>query len=414
MVTDDALEPEAIEWLEQYRHDFTLEDNGYVMFYGLGAAQNEDPYSYGVNQINQFKDKIKNKEQLRLQVSKGPLPLMLLDEHEDFCELHEFSCYEKLWSDNNDLTTILAEQSLLLSRYKHMLNFDYFGPVSSPSISFPLPNYSYTRVGNQLLVAEVFQFAKMGDFSSALNLLEIDRNSIRNRLGVGTDVITFVIDVVRLTENIKISSFIISKMPSDSDFSNLQYIQLLTPAESPAENGLFEREFVSTATAIMDEPQLAHYQDYPNFLIEIFYKQNITINNLYYTYREIRRRFQETFSTEYSSEPHPAFELPFNIRNIIGSMIAKTAIPLFLDLSDEYYNLNGYITLLNKLILRRKNATENSQISQKDWPLLPIIGSSVYFSQNRVCYKDPSPDSGEHSKEKMTAESKNDICIYVP
>ena len=254
---DDPLEPEAQAWIDKYNNKYSLKDNGQVLLYGLSAPAEQDPYEYGLSVIKTYEENIARGIENISQGPKSLLPITDLIEASDndpdnhsFCDLYHFSCYEKLWSVDNSLEAIIAQQSILLERYKQLHSFEEFEPVSAPNLNFPTLNSSPQMVGRQLLMAEVFDLAKSGDFQQALNYLKNEQNTIIQRMRSDSELMSFVIALVQFSENIKIASFITSKQYMNRGSTNFPTFELLTVKESPAYNGVFEREFAVIVKAI--------------------------------------------------------------------------------------------------------------------------------------------------------------------
>lgn len=208
---DEALDPEVQAALTAESPEPEGE-NGYYALVGMHApAEVKDTHAYGRDLILQVRQALAADPDMS---EPYKLPKQALDFRGDkalLCAPRKSACLPNVARTSAALDRALADNKLLLERYRALYRYTRFVETLPPHRSAPLPNYPYKA--HELFLAAIARDAARGRIVSALQALAADTNYWRMVLADARTLLTKMVAVARLDGDYRLLAEIIATKP---------------------------------------------------------------------------------------------------------------------------------------------------------------------------------------------------------
>ncbi|TRY32622.1 hypothetical protein [Aliiglaciecola sp. M165] len=404
--SDEKLNPEAQKWIEYYSKPANLDKNIFIEFIALGS-DSENAYELAVNRYEDSVKHIKNGFVDDERLITYPEIPGYFDFHENslFCTFDEEKCFEQLKLNRSKIEPTINLHAQRIKKLISLSELSNFSHINSMATQQDL---------NQLRF--MFNIAAIDTYNAYLDkdhttvsqnlssLIHIDRKLMEHS-GKGSFFISFIVNVQALY--IPIIQHLIA-----SDFNQWQQLRNQLPPLSMEElsnnqmhinmfaDGYHSLKFESIANQIEENSHLNR------MTAKLRYKENATNNRLYerlqydliespeksvlleeLTEKGIER--EKHYDSWRSISKH-MFLIPLmNPRNIVGSILATTIAPRFLDIYDDAIEADLKLYLLNILIELEHNGIE--RILEKDQYTNPYTGEKPFTENGSLCYQMEEP-----------------------
>ena len=367
---DDELNPEIVELLEEYSTSVSKNDNGSVYHLGMWSSLDSSPHEVGLWRIKQYENSLINSELPSTSIEYEDYPesdwieeiFPESDKPKWLCDYDEIDCLDFIYTHSKDAIYLGKEFSKHISRYDGVLNYSNFGLYQEPSIYSPMmmfgPGIDVLKIK---LILNLHAF-KLGNKKVVIKSLTKLLNHHKSVLGQTPYTVSKVISVVELQLIYKASAFLISQT-NDEDLSVWKpYIDSLVQLEK---NQLtfdkpLNHEFISSYKSF----QIAGLGDYKKNLPtvirylpkSVLYKPNRTAN-LMFKGMTVKRGKYELLDDRIIVHDKPNVDdaIKFDLSNPIGSLLAITVTPKYLELDGALHNLEIFQRLTKYLYSKRLN-----------------------------------------------------------
>jgi len=409
-VQDDELNPNIQPILDQYNTQHTVDENGSVYQLGMWSALGTSPYEVGLWRLKQFNNALSNDGYNVVDVKFEDYPeenwLELLYPEDEIpellCDFNKAACLELIYNDPSHISNLIAENHEYIKRYEGLMKFDNFALYESPSTMLPMMRFGPSLDILKLKLIDIINDVKQRKIVLASRKL-IDLNHHNRRVLEQTPyAVSKVISFVETELIIDVFAFILSKNDAVPVSLWKEVIASLKPlTENQLKlNRVLLNEFVAQ-TKIFDVLTAEDYkEDLPSVIkyipLSLMFKKNRTMNMLY---AEITRNFDklEFIGDEIKviKGKQLADVVYFDYKNAIGSLLLMTALPNFIELETQVYNIEIKQRMLKHLFEQKliKGDADNQGVYKS-----PYTGKKAHIIGNNYCIT-------------VDDNSKNDICI---
>lgn len=399
---DDELNPEAGKWIEHYSKPANIEKNAYISLLALSENNTEE---------------VKKLYTVRLgQISKGTLdPSLILtypyiddfidfiDDHNFYaCDFEEEDCLQKARKNKPNWERKIQKFSSLTKQYREISTLTNFSPLNSIVTT---SDFSHLQALQRLSQIEVYYNIldkKLDVAAKQLSqLMAIDRKFLRT----ATDAIFHVMPIVNFKSYYPPLLLELNR----NGFSNWELFRdSLNPLtiNDISMNKMWLSMYAYGTRMLLLESIHPNSIELDNFLYrlqaQIKYKENMTLNSLfeYKKMQLIPEHFQKINALEivenvdkeavaYSDTKLSEFEnytwfMIKNYRNIIGAIMEVTAMPKFINLYQDKFELDLNLLLINMMIENTgKPILELIAIEKYK---NPYTGEKPQLNGSNVCY----------------------------
>lgn len=233
---DEALDP-AVQAVLNAEPPEPEGENGYYALVGMHApAEVKDTHAYGRDLIMQFRQALAADPEMS---EPYKLPKQALDfrgENALLCAPRKSACLPNAARTSAALDRALADNKLLLERYRALYRDTHFVETLPPHRAAPIPDYPYKA--HELLLAAIARDAANGRTLPALQALAADTNYWRMVLANARTLITKMVAVARIDGNYRLLAEIIAAKPLLP--ADIERVQMLLVPLSPAERNMIE------------------------------------------------------------------------------------------------------------------------------------------------------------------------------
>ena len=407
---DEPLNPQVPTLVETAQSEVTVENNGMVYLLGMWIASDESPYDVGLKRIQNSKlmaGKLDSKQFEPLEDSNSDIWLTELSDGEDVSELTchylQNDCLRNIWNRTNEIPVLIETYRLYLDRLEQLMGYERFSPPIEPSFSEPMIFYGSLIFSAKLKLLEVIYLAKNGEISrSSSELAELVRLNV-NLLKNSPNVMTKVIASVQHEITMEVAAFLLSKTSN----SNIRYWETAVTESSKLQPPMVSLkrplafEFVAMINSIRDElgAEAVGNHGQKNYTYSLAYKPNMTTNLLYEAYLDSFDSYTWSDGMIVSQRVKPSKrELPeIQYTNYVGSLLARTAIPRYLDVEDHFLEV-----YFRSIVLKHSFEFRQSGIAKVLTEVTlssPYSGKQAYFKNGMLCMDNDT-------------ESQEPLCFY--
>ena len=233
---DEALDP-AVQAVLNAEPPEPEGENGYYALVGMHAsAETDDTHAYGRDLIMQFRQALAADPEMS---EPYKFPKQALDFRGDnalLCAPRKSACLPNVTGTSAALDRALADNKLLLERYRALYRATHFVETLPPHHAAPFPDYPYKA--HELLLAAIARDAANGRTLPALQALAADTNYWRMVLANARTLITKMVAVARIDGNYRLLAEIIATKPLLP--ADVERVQMLLVPLSPAERNMIE------------------------------------------------------------------------------------------------------------------------------------------------------------------------------
>lgn len=390
---DDDLNPEIIELLEEYSSNITKQNNGSVYHMGMWSSLESSPYEVGLWRIEQYEKSLANSELPSTSIEFDDYPeedwieeIFPEDEKPKWlCDYDEIGCLESIYNQSEQAIYLGDAFAKHIERYNGVFNYTDFGLFQQPSIYGPMMMF-----GPGIEVLKIKLILSLHDFKSGNR--EVVINDLTNLINHHKTVlrqtpytVSKVISVVELQLLYKAAAFLISKT-NEEDLSIWKpYIDSLVQLEK--DQLTFDKplnhEFISSYNSFQIAGLGSFRKNLPSVLKYLpksfLYKPNRTAN-LMFKGMTVKRGKYELLSDRINVHDKPNVDdaIKFDLSNPIGSLLAITVTPKYLELDGALHNLEVFQRLTKHLYKQRLNSNEGVFLS-------PYTGKEGQFKGDIYC-----------------------------
>ncbi len=409
-VQDDELNPNIQPILDQYNAQHTVDENGSVYQLGMWSALGASPYDVGLWRLKQYNDALSNGGYNVVDVKFEDYPVgswieSLYPEDELpelLCDFKKAACLELIYNDPSHISTLLSENSEYIKRYEGLMQFENFALYQSPSAMLPLIRFGPSLDVLKLKLIDIINDVKQREIALASNkLIELIHHN-RRVLEKTPYATSKVISFVETELIIDVFAFILSKNNAVPISLWKEVIASLKPlTENQLKlNKVLLNEFVAQAK-MFDVLKAEDYKgDLPSVIkyipLSLMFKKNRSMNMLY---AATTRYFDKL---EFIGDEIKVIKgkkltdvVYFDYKNAIGSLLLTTALPNFIELENQIYNIEIKQRMLKHLFELKINKSAtflNSPYKS------PYTGQEAHIIDNKYCIN-------------VDANNENDVCI---
>jgi hypothetical protein len=409
-VQDDELNSEIQPILDQYNTQHILDDNGSVYQLGMWSALGTSPYDVGLWRLNKYNDALSTDSYNVVDVKFDDYPkenwiesLYPEDKIPDLlCDFNKVACLELIYKDPSNISALIADNSEYIKRYEGLMKFDSFKLYEEPSSTLPMMMFGPSLDILKLKLIDIIKDVKQGEIGIASSkLIELIKHN-RRVLEQTPYVIPKVISMVESEMIIDIFAFILSKRDDIPPSLWKEVIASLKPlTENQLKlNTVFLYEFVAQAKMFDVLNSNDYRRDLPTVIkyipLSLMFKKNRSLNMLY---DETTRYFNRL---EFVGEKIKIIKgnerenvVYFDYKNALGSFLLMTALPRFIELENQVYNIEIKQRMLKHLFeLKIIKSDTYKYTTYKS----PYTGKEAHVIDNHYCIT-------------VDDDNENDICI---
>jgi len=409
-IIDDKLNPEIQLILDQYNTQHTIDENGSVYQLGMWSALDTSPYDVGLWRLKQYNESLSNNGYTVVDVEFEDYPendwieLLYPEDKmpELLCDFNKLECLELIYQDPSNIVNLIAENSDYIKRYDGLMKFDKFALYETPSYMLPMMKFGPSLDILKLKLIEVINDVKQGQIGLASSKLIPLIKHNRRVLGQTPYVIPKVISLVESEIIIDVFAFILSKSDDIHPSFWKDVIASLKPLTNNQLklNNVLLNAFVAQAKMFEVLKPEDYKRDLPSVIkyipLSLMFKKNRSMNMLYEATIRYFDRLEFVGDKIKVTEGKELKDVVyFDYRNALGSLLLMTALPKFIELENQVYNIEIKQRMLKHLFeLKMKNHGINNQRLYKS----PYTGQTAHVIGNNFCIV-------------VDDDSKNDICI---
>jgi hypothetical protein len=367
---DDDLNPKIVDLLEEYSSEISKNNNGSVYHMGMWSSLNSSPYEVGLWRIEQYDKSLANTKLPSTSIKFDDYPKE--DWIEDIfagsekpkwlCDYDENDCLDLLYSQSEQAIYLGDAFAKHIERYNGVFNYTDFGLYQQPSIYGPMmmfgPGIDVLKIK---LILNLHNF-KLGKREAVVEELIQLLNHHKSVLGQTPYTVSKVVSVVELQLIYKASAFLISKTNDEHLSIWKPYIDSLVQLEK--DQLTFDKplnhEFMSSYNSFQIAGLGSFRKNLPSILKYLpksfLYKPNRTAN-LMFKGMTVKRGKYELLSDRINVHDKPNVDdaIKFDLSNPIGSLLAITVTPKYLELDGALHDLEVLQRLTKHLYQQRLN-----------------------------------------------------------
>ena len=382
LFSDEELNPDAKQTLEYFSKPANLKNNAFIALIALGIEE-PDAYQQAVMNYSKALD--------QMTLIEYPNIDQFLHNYEDakYCTLISTGCFEQLSTNRHAIEQEINTIKEKLKQFRAISDYQNFEFLD---IQITRPKFSLVTLYN-LSAIEIYYLIEDKKLNQAAKQLAQLLKLARKLRQSDPNPVFFVSFAV----NIKILFQPLVEHLYQHNFSNWD---LLSDNLRPINNRqiLLNDHYLSeyALTAKMISHRLGSQAS-------IFYKPNLTINQLYHHYeqllipiesstKELPKYIAKTAEINQQLANHKSklidnliWSKITNLRNYLGFLMRLNVTPKFIHSADELLETNLRLILLNALIQNQYKATE--QVINSPEFINPYTGEKPIFRNNQLCFE---------------------------
>lgn len=375
---DDNLNPEIVELLEEYPHSINKSNNGSVYHLGMWSSLESSPYDVGLWRIKQYENAYSNAEFPTNTIDYEDYPKEkwieeLFPENDKpkwLCDYDESDCLDLIYTHSEDAIFLGKKFDKHITRYDGVLSYYHFGLSHEPSVFSPMMMFGPGIDVLKIKIITYFHSFKLGNHEAVVFNLTRLLNHHKTVLGQTPYTVSKVISVVELQLIYEAAAYLLSKTSNQNLDIWKSYIDALKSFNT---NQLtFEKPFLHEFASSYKSFEMAGLgefrKDLPSVLRYLpksyLYKPNKTANLMFKALMVNRGKY------EFSGDRIIVHKMPdvkslmkFELSNPIGSLLAITATPRYLNLDGQLHNLEVIQRLTKHLYFKRLGSEKEEFIS---------------------------------------------------
>lgn len=390
---DDDLNPEIVQLLEEYSSSITTQQNGSVYHMGMWSSLESSPYEVGLWRIEKYEKSLANTELPSTSIEFDDYPeedwieeIFPEDEKPKWlCDYDEIGCLESIYNQSEHAIYLGDTFAKHIERYNGVFNYTNFGLYQQPSIYGPMmkfgPGIDVLKIK---LILNLHNF-KLGKRETVVEDFIQLINHHKLVLGQTPYTVSKVISVVELQLIYKAAAFLISKTNDDDLFFWKPYIDSLTQLKTDqlTFNKPLNHEFMSSYNSFQIAGLGNFKENLPSILKYLpksfLYKPNRTANLMFKGMTVKRGKYELLGDRIFVHEkPNVDDAIKFELSNPIGSLLAMTVTPKYLELDGALHNLEIFQRMTKHFYQQRINNSNESFLS-------PYTGMKGLFKESFYC-----------------------------
>ncbi|MCP4990463.1 MAG: hypothetical protein GY928_31820 [Colwellia sp.] len=375
---DDELNPEIVQLLEDHSKNISKSNNGSVYHLGMWSSFDSSPYEVGLWRIKQYENAYLNAEFPTSSIDYEDYPkdkwteelFAENDKPKWLCDYDESDCLDLLYSNSADAIYLAKEFNKHISRYDGVLNYSYFGLSHEPSVFSPMMMFGPGIDVLKIKLISYFHDFKQGNQEAIVNNLTRLLNHHKTVLDQTPYTVSKVISVVELQLIYEAAAYLISKTSNQNLGVWKPYINALKQFNK--NQITFEKPFLHEFASSYKSFEMAGLGDFRKDLPSVIgylpksylFKPNKTANLMFKALMVNRGKYE--FSGDriiVHKKPDVKSLMKFELSNPIGSLLAITATPRYLNLDGQLYNLEVIQRLTKHLYHKRLGSEKGEFIS---------------------------------------------------
>jgi hypothetical protein len=346
---DERLDPELARALAQPRPTVINPDNAWLAMLGFKAPAGTTPVSFAEKQLQEIEKAMKdakspadffsvlpaNKSELSF---KGELP--------SFCSKENKNVVTYAVTHPAEVAVLSRDNSELLSRYEQLKLYSDFTEPLEYGYFTPFPLFSLTRNTQRLFLLRLALQAENGDLSGALAALRIDMNFWRLVAHDSETLISKLISMVLLSDDLKFAAELASSFSVASSELSL-FKELLRPFDHGEAS--VEKAFLGETLYFCYGLEQSTWSRMQRWSPErLLLKHNSTINRMYGYNRDFIHqamlsppKYAEERQRQIS-QPAEMFKVGLpGLYNPSGELLAIIAIPQLSSYIERGHDMEG-------------------------------------------------------------------------
>ncbi len=392
MLLDSSPSPQSLAWQAAFEERRSEPSESYLLLLGLDAAAMEQPTQLGRARLDAYQAWTQAGENGALaQPETLPLPF---PDNEQLCEPGKPECLARSADGSLNAARLLAENAVLLERYRLWLELAPARSQAAPGGSEPLPAYRLLIVANRLLGLQALQLIEQGNPRAALELLQQDIVRLRRQLAEADSLIGKII--------------VASMLSADLERIALWHARGLLPAPAPiaglseSERSLLmpmQHEFNGIAR-LFGNLRRQGLEEHGALSMLVLFKPQRSINQALPSYQypaELSQlppdRLAQALAEREPMEPVSPWSQP---NNPIGQILLNIATPAFENYAGRVQDLDARIRLFNLLGQLPDEESELlaalTSLPGADNPYYPGQPPRWDATTGTLCFDGPLPD----------------------
>ena len=412
IITDEPLHPMVKEALQDQGPMLAYKDNAYVYLLGLVAAEGDDSFEVGkerfiaAEKITRYQDR-----HLLKRYPKEDIPALL--QGAKLCNLPDdkadrIRCFEKLHVTCSSDTEWIDKYKFTLDSYDRILASVR---LRSPSLivdidwnTFELFRSVGTLDNRDLLERSLCKYT--ADKDKAVSELVYKEKALKRIYAQADDVMLKVILLVHIKDYYQWIVYSYRRGLKELEDLPESFFSLQTKQESSF-RPVMHRMIRSNVSINREARESAsNGVTGENWLSYLAYKENLTINDMTVSSRNMILD-SEVPIDRYVEDRMPKVSKPnfrwWRIGNYVGEILMGVSAPVWVNMSEDFNNLD-LIIRLSDIVINYTELVDNNQLS--DLPLSkrnPYDNSLPYFDESGrwLCFKVP---------EELKSQ---DECMYL-
>ena len=392
MLLDNSPSQQSLAWQAAFEERRNQPSESYLLLLGLDADATEQPTQLGRARLDAYHAWTEAGEKGAL-AQPDTVPLAFPD-NEQLCEPGKPECLARSPDGSLNGARLLAENAVLLERYRLWLELAPACSLALPGASEPLPNHRMLIVANRLLGLQALQLIEQGNPHAALELLQEDIVSLRRQLAKADTLIGKMV--------------VASMLSADLERIALWHARGLLPAPSPiaglseSERSLLmpmQHEFSGMAR-LFGNLRRQGVEEHGAVTMLLFYKPQRSINQALPSYQypaELSQLPPDQLAVALANQKPLQYTSPWSQpNNAIGQILLNIATPAFENYAVRVQDLDARIRLFNLLGQLPDEESELlaalTTLPGADNPYYPGQPPRWDATTGTLCFDGPLPD----------------------
>lgn len=400
---DDALNPNARKWIDEYNKPVDLKSNAYIALISLNERldYNKALKLYKTTLSYAVRGSIPLEKQLNYPNVKK---LASVEDHKFLCDFKSSKCLDEIRNNKSNAELLVRSFKGVLNDYMELATLTNFSPLNS---NYTEPNFDQLNALSKIATLDLYLDILDGKYKDAVSKLKALVYIDRSFMAKNTEALFDVLPIVNLED--RYEPIIVSLKSG-----NKKLLVELIPYLAPLSNDEFTMNRVFEASFALGVEQLklkniAHenIKESPltgSFFAQRGYKQNMTINAMFegvqylilptdipksriLTYTEeqrVKRNEAHKLLQDEIEKADSAWSLRYH-RNPIGAIMLSVGPPNFLNLYP--YKIEMDIRLLLLQIMIMSNNENLHRLIEEDAFVNPYNGiRPTLKTDNSLCY----------------------------
>ncbi|MEW6981146.1 hypothetical protein AAD001_00685 [Colwelliaceae bacterium 6471] len=389
---DDAVEPQATQWINYYEKPADISHNAFVYLIGLnksGMTANE----YGQHKYQQYTIQVIDNH---IDISEKliyPDPSLFPDAETDplLCDINDVSCLSYLADNRAELVGLVSFYQPILKQYRQLASLDNFSFIDTKLTQSDFVFNTLSHLASLEILLAIWD----DDFTRANNLLV---NQIEIERALMANAFTVEFKIFPIIQIDSLYTRLIQLLLAKQQASTSELLTVLGPLTS--DEFSFEKVWMKIFTdnlAILKSDNLyqnirASFPEYNAIPLQLLYKEKMTINSIFNHHSVnsvVTLLPKATLISRLTSHADDIDAMQSNIfaryRNIIGEEFAAATAPRYLDISNGLIEFDLKLSLL-RLALQSQQQPLSSLLNTPA-ATNPYIDGQAFIDEQQLCHK---------------------------